>query len=200
MNQSFCVILLILFVIVTATQAGENANHEKILEKYYSLEKPDGDGPFPAVMLVPWCFGFDEEHAKPHYDNVQKKLGELGFVTLRVNYLAARNITFCYPDAPTNLIANDICTAAEYLRKQVFVKKGAINVVGWSWGGASVFRALRGTDSKNPAQVDAAIAFYPDCQRRAKLIPWDSDVPILVFGGDIDESHHLQTVSVFLNV
>jgi len=70
MNRSFCVILLILFVIVTATQAGENANHEKILETYYSLEKPDGDGPFPAVMLVPWCIGFDEEHAKPHYDNV----------------------------------------------------------------------------------------------------------------------------------
>jgi dienelactone hydrolase len=163
-------------------QADENAKHRELLSKYYRLEKPAGTGPFPAVMMVSGCSGFDVEFGKKSYDNVQKQLVELGFVTLRVNYLAARNINNCL-EVTANSVAGDICLAAEFLNQQTFVKKGAINVIGWSFGGASAFRALRRTGSREPAQVDAVVAYYPYCVAARH---WNSEVPVLVLHGAID--------------
>lgn len=172
---------LIAFLIPIGSHAGDKAEHQERLEKHYRLEKPEGDGPFPAVIMVSGCSGF--EFMKGHYDAVQSQLVELGFVTLRVNYLAARNATTCWPDVPANDVADDICIAAEHLKQQTFVKKGAINVIGWSWGGAGAFRALRRTPSREPAQVDAVVAYYPHCNAARK---WDSEVPVLVLAGAID--------------
>ena len=64
------------------------------------------------------------------YDGVQSQLVEMGFVTLRVNYLAVRDVPICWPRVSTEDIASDIRIAAEYLRQQPFVKKGAISVMG----------------------------------------------------------------------
>lgn len=161
----------------------DNANHRELLSKHYKLQKPLGAGPYPAVLMVPGCTGFDAKFVKKHYDKVQSQLVELGFVTLRVNYLAVRNATICYPDVPTSHVADDICIATEYLKQQTYVKKGAINVIGWSWGGASAFRALRPTGIRKPANVDAVVAYYPHCNAARE---WDSEVPVLVLGGAID--------------
>ena len=176
-------ISLIVLLIPIGSYADDNSDHRERLSKHYNLMKPEGDGPFPAVIMVSGCSGFNAKFAKGHYDRVQNQLVDLGFVTLRVNYLAARNATSCWPDVPTNYVADDICIAADYLGKQSFVKKGAINVIGWSWGGASAFRALRRTGSREPAQVDAVVAYYPHCNAARK---WDSEVPVLVLGGAID--------------
>lgn len=184
------IILIALFAIVAffpVVQADENAGHIELLSKYYNVEKPDGTGPFPAVILVPGCRGFDVDPFKKHYNYVQSQLLELGFVTLRVNYLAARNAKNCMK-VPTWDVADDICIAAKYLNQQSFVKKGAVNVIGWSWGGASAFRALRSLKRREPAQVDAVVAYYPYCNHARH---WDSEVPVLVLGGALD------TVSVF---
>jgi dienelactone hydrolase len=182
MIRSICIVLLAIFILVPVAQSDENENQGDLLAKYYKLEKPIGKGPFPAVMMVSGCSGFDAEFNKKHYNNVQKKLVELGFVTLRVNYLAVRNIGNCQ-EVSSNSVAGDICIAADFLKQQSFVKKGAINVIGWSYGGASAFRALRRTGSREPAQVDAVIAYYPYCNAARH---WDSEVPVLVLHGAID--------------
>ena len=185
MIRFFLATFLAIFIFVPTIQAADNADHKELLSKHYRLQKPVGAGPFPAVMMVPGCTGFDDaKFVKKHYDNVQSQLVKLGFVTLRVDYLAARNATSCWPDVPAIDVADDICIAAEYLGQQTFIKKGAINVIGWSWGGASAFRALRRTGSREPAQVDAVVAYYPHCNAARK---WDSDVPVLVLGGAIDK-------------
>jgi dienelactone hydrolase len=134
-------------------------------------------------MMVPGCSGFDAEFQNAFFDGVQSHLVELGFVTLRVNYLAARSAASCFPDVPTEDVAGDICIAAEYLRQQPFVKKGSINIMGWSYGAAGALRALGRTESQEPAQVDAVVAYYPYC---AGAVKWDSEVPILVLTGAID--------------
>lgn len=183
MNRFIFFILIVILLFVPVIQADENANHIELLSKHYRLDKPDGTGPFPAVILVSGCSGFNSKWGEKTYNEVQKKLVKIGFVTLRVNYLAARNATTCWPDVPANDVADDICIAAEHIRRQTFVKKDAINVIGWSWGGASAFRALRRTPSRGPAQIDAVVAYYPHCDVARK---WDSEVPVLVFGGALD--------------
>ena len=82
MIRSFLITLFVIFVFIPTIQAADNADHRELLSKHYGLEKPDGAGPFPAVMLVPGCSGFDAKFAKGHYDGVQSHLVELGFVTL----------------------------------------------------------------------------------------------------------------------
>jgi dienelactone hydrolase len=117
--------------------------------------------------MVPGCSGF--EFATGHYDSVQSRLVGLGFVTLRVNYLAARNITSCTMGVSPEDVAGDIRIAADYLRQQPYVKKGAINVIGWSYGAAGSLQALGRAWRRDPVQVDAVIAYYPLRSRAAEM-------------------------------
>ena len=184
MIRSFLIALCAIFMFILTVQAADDAKHRELLSKHYRLEKPDCAGPFPAVMMVSGCSGFNADFAKGTYDAVQSRLVELGFVTLRVNYLAARNAASCYPDVHSESMASDICIAAEYLQQQPFVKRAAINVIGWSAGASGALQALGRTYNRNPAQVDAVVAYYPHC----KLVQqkWDSEVPVLVLVGRMD--------------
>lgn len=182
MTRFVSMILLAISFFVPMAQADENKDQEELRSKHYSIEKPDGAGPFPAVILVSGDFGLDLEFSNKHFDNVQKRLVDLGFYTLRLNYVAARNATTCL-DVPTWEVADDIYIAANYLNREKYVKKGAINLIGWSWGGASAFWSLSQTDNRNPANVDAVIAYYPHCPAAND---WDSEIPVLVLGGGID--------------
>ena len=196
MIRSFLIAFFAIFVFIPTIHAADNADHREVLSKHYRLEKPDGAGPFPAVMLVSGCSGFDAKFAKGHYDHVQSRLVELGFVTLRVNYLAARNASSCWPDVPLEDVASDISIAAEYLRQQPFVKKGAMNVLGWSYGGGSALKALGRTENRKPVQVDTVVVYYPYCKFTQK---WDSKVPILVLFGAIDNVAPLSEWEILFN-
>jgi dienelactone hydrolase len=83
----------------------------------------------------------------------------------------------------TEDVANDILTATNFLLKQPFVKREAINVIGWSWGGAGAMQALGSTDRREKARVDAVVAYYPTC---SYVKQWDSNVPVLVLIGAND--------------
>jgi dienelactone hydrolase len=174
-----CVIALLIPI---GSYAGDNVDHQKLLSNHYAIERPDGTGPFPTVMMVPGCSGFHADFQKKYYDSVQKRLVELGFVTLRVNSLAARNATNCRGIRPSTG-ANDIYIASEYLMQQPFVKKGAINIIGWSWGGAAALSALSPAESQELLPVEAVVAYYPACNW---VQEWDSEVPVLVLGGSLD--------------
>jgi len=163
--------------------AADDSDHQKRLSKHYRLERPDGAGPFPSVMMVPGCSGFNANFQKEFYDSVQNQLVALGFVTLRVDYLAARNLSSCAGTVSADAVGDDIRIAAGYLRQQPFVKMGTTNVMGWSYGGAGALMALRLTNSQELVQVDAVVAYYPYC---AGAQPWDSEVPVLVLVGAID--------------
>ena len=180
--QMLVIVLLIAFVSFAFAQTADNSEHQERLSKHYRLEKPKGAGPFPAVMMVPGCSGF--EFGKEHYNSVQKRLVELGFVTLRVDYLASRNVSSCANAVSAEEVAADIGIAAGYLKEQTFVKKDRLNVLGWSYGAAGALQALGRTYNREPVKVDAVVAYYPYCvvvQQR-----WDSKAPVLVLVGMLD--------------
>jgi dienelactone hydrolase len=176
--------ILIIFLIAIASYADDKTQHIELLSKHFRLEKPEGKGPFPVVMLFPSCGGFDSKNLKPQFDRAQNLLGELGFVTLRIDYLAVRNARRCY-SVNFEDAANDIGLVAEYLRQKDFVKKDAINVIGWGTGGAITLQALTETKNPKPAKVDAAIAYYPRCSS-ISIREWISKVPVLALFGAKD--------------
>lgn len=177
---------LLVGVVVLAAPAGAadnagNAAHGERLAAHYRLESPAGAGPFPAVLLVSGCSGFSAPFAGPHYDTAQARLVELGFLTVRVNYLAAREAPSCI-QVHTAMVADDIAWVVADLRRHPRVKADAINLLGWSWGGAGVLRALGAKDGRAP--VAAAVAYSPVC---TYAVPWQGTVPVLVLHGAIDD-------------
>jgi dienelactone hydrolase len=174
---------LIALSITVGSYAADKTQIRELLLKHYRLERPEGPGPFPAVMMVPGCSGFDADFQKEFYNGVQSQLVALGFVTLRVNSLAVRHATSCWQGIYPADGANDIYIAAEYLLQQPFVKKGAINIIGWSWGGAAALSALRPAESQEAIPVDAVVAYFPACNY---VQTWDSEIPVLVLVGSLD--------------
>jgi dienelactone hydrolase len=148
------------------------------LAAHYKLDKPEGNGPFPAVMLVPACNGFNPKLMKEgRYTNAARRLKELGFAVIRVDYHAAGEVGSCELIMNPAEVADDIVTATKYLRAQSFIKHEAINVLGWSYGGGAAINALTKTETREPAQVAAVVAYYP---YMALARPWSVDVPALI--------------------
>ncbi len=169
---------------MSTVHAENNDVHIENLSKHYLLKKPDLQGPYPAVILVSGCSGFGVKFGKKTYDEAQNKLVESGFVTLRVDYLAARYAQDCR-EVSTWDVADDICIAVDYLKEQKFVKQNAVNVLGWSWGGAGAFKALKKTKNRSVARVDRVIVYYPFCKQEKP--PGDTKIPILVLAGSEDD-------------
>jgi len=144
-----------------STWAGQIEERQARLAARYGLEKPEGKGPFPAVMLVPGCSGFEHRLWKGHYERTARRLKELGFVTIRVDYLAAADSSSCEVIMNPSELGDDVATAAKYLREQSYVKPDAINLLAWSYGGVPTFHALRKTESREPVQLAAVVAYGP---------------------------------------
>ena len=71
--------VLIIFQIAIGSYADDNASKIDQLSKHFRMEKPEGKGPFPAVMLVPGCRGFEFKSMKSQYDRVQSILGKISY-------------------------------------------------------------------------------------------------------------------------
>ena len=114
--------------LIAFPNVNENA-HPSLLPGY--LAKPDGSGPFPAVVILHGCGGFFSNYA-----SVADDLRWEGYVALAVDSLGPRGI----PDACADgLIAQavDAFAALAYLSKQSFVDPSRIAVLGYSMGGGS---------------------------------------------------------------
>lgn len=175
--------------------ADSAAERQARLETHYRLEKPEGNGPFPAVMLVPGCSGFHNPSWKAHFDRVGGRLKEAGFAVIRVDYHAAGQVSTCEVIMNPTEVADDVATAVKFLRAQPFVKTDAINMLAWSYGGAAAFNALSESDGRTPAQVAAVVAYYPLI---GLIRPWNVDVPALVLCGASDEIAHCERFEALL--
>lgn len=160
------------------------------------LTKPQGDGPFPAVVMLHGCRGIDKAQ-----DAWAERFASWGYVALQVNSLASRGeenicatpfiITF-----PTRV--QDAYDAKSYLGGLPFVDRNRIAVAGWSHGGAitiasvsplnylvwaNINQTYMSLARKPEAPFRAAIAFYPFiCVAPLS----DSEAPLLILVGDAD--------------
>jgi dienelactone hydrolase len=168
-----------LTVICFMTPIAVAGEHETRLEELYDLRKPEGSGPFPVVILVPGCSGFKWEV----YERAESKLRGMGFVTIRVDYLGARNLRNCWGRVWMDQIADDIFRVLDHLTGTGFVKASSVNLLGWSYGGGGVLQALSELDQHPNVQVATVAAYYPKC---SMVDPWSATVPVLMLIGGAD--------------
>lgn len=163
-----------------AACAADMATLQRRLAPHARTQRPEGPGPFAAILLVPGCGGI-----APGRIRTAEELRGHGYVVTFVDYLSARGLqTACRGEVSPDDVALDIRAASGHLRSLPYVRPEAIGVVGWSLGGAGVLASLSqsGTGVQPPFSV--AAAFYPPC---SGLQPWKTHVPALLLLAGLDD-------------
>jgi hypothetical protein len=139
------------------------------------LAKPEGNGPFPAVVLLHTCGGL-----RPHvYTDWTNYLTAFGYVTLSVDSFGPRGITRC----PTPLVrdrrelSRDAYGALEYLASLPFIDKERVGVMGFSLGGNTIdyfagqnLKTPTGLNFKAPSVFTVIVVTYRDTSRLFQLL------------------------------
>jgi dienelactone hydrolase len=146
------------------------------------LYRPDGAGPFPAVVLAHPCNGVSE-----HTNGWGRLLASWGYVTLAPDSFGPRGEkTVCGRGQAVTGQARvaDVAGALDFLNAQPFVRKNDIGLIGHSHGGWTVMRAVQGNFGLAQRGLRAAVAYYPACTSQFDR---DVSVPLLILIGDKDD-------------
>jgi dienelactone hydrolase len=168
-----------------------------------ALYKPEGPGPFPAIVILHQCGGL--RSLSGPWQNMSilgwaKEAVSRGYVALVLDSLGPRRVdSVCYAaiggvNPPRGV--RDALQAAEHLRKFPYVDRDRIAFVGFSWGamvGLLASGEAWGNALKAGERFRAVVAFYPACYelrppsgRPYQIVRSDIDTPVLVLMGDMD--------------
>lgn len=156
--------------------------------------KPDGDGPFPALVMVHQCAGVNQAIVLWAREAVS-----LGYVVLLIDSLTPRQVsTLCFgPRNGVNLFrgAKDAFQAADHLRQYPFVDPTRLSFVGFSWGAmvGLIVSSARYAEALGGRPFASVASFYPGCFRVSRpntpsfdIVSDDMKQPTLVLMGATD--------------
>jgi len=159
------------------------------------LYKPEGKGPFPAVIALHGCggLGSHSDPVLPRYREWAERLLKAGNAVLLPDSYGSRElgpqcrVKEMHVKARRERVA-DIAAARAWLMQQPFVARDRVSLIGWTNGASALLWAVRPQSAGRDPGPDfrAAIAFDPDCRISAGL-GWSTRVPTLVLIGADDE-------------
>ncbi|NOQ32229.1 MAG: prolyl oligopeptidase family serine peptidase [Helicobacteraceae bacterium] len=196
-------VLLILFQIIFLSGCAKSINFYSDVEhlKYNStidgtISKPEGDGPFPAVVLMHGCSGLvnsTKQALNAHSDNLVSN----GFVTLILNSFTKRgkSDSVCGDtealEEAHNYRQYDAFHALKYLQTQPYVDKNNIFLMGQSnGGGVALSIAKFGADKDlfpDKPKFQGIVAFYPPCGYISNIFQSEIISPLLILTGEKDD-------------
>jgi len=180
--MSIQIVIAVLLVITTVAGASaadlvtfKGDDQEAVKGK---LMKPEGKGPFPAVILL---HGLDQ--MDKHYDTWAERLASWGYVTLQMDGFGPRGKS-CLSDPPSQR-AKDICSAKTYLAGLTYVDSKRVGTIGWSRRGSCTLAALcaRFSSGQKEYPLRAVVTFYPYCFRSLASL----EFPLLILIGELDD-------------
>ncbi|WP_164937498.1 dienelactone hydrolase family protein [Bradyrhizobium guangxiense] len=159
------------------------------------LYKPEGAGPFPAVIALHGCGGLSghSDTVLPRYRDWAERLLKAGNAVLLPDSYGSRElgpqcrVKEMHVKARRERVT-DIAASRAWLMKQSWVAHDRVSLVGWANGASALLWAVRPQSAARDLAPDfrAAVAFYPDCRISAGL-GWSTRVPTLVLIGSDDD-------------
>ena len=157
------------------------------------LQKPTGSGPFPVVIALHACGGYNDPVST--MTTWLPLLWQLGYATLRIDSFTARgdDAGVCWNTGEVTGVerATDALAAAYVLARRPDVGRDRIAVIGWSHGGGGASRATQDGPNTLPwrkrlasrgGKLVASIDLYGGCGTTAYPVV----VPLLVLVGAAD--------------
>jgi dienelactone hydrolase len=163
-----------------AEQQGVTLEPELAAPLWGYLSRPEGAGPFAAVVLLHGCNGLP-----PGGPPSTAWLTEQGYVTLIVDSLGPRSLdSGCFGDIGAAERVLDAYGAAAYLSGLPYVDGERLAIMGWSQGGSAALDAVLGEGIGAPLgqPFRAAVAVSPWCGYAKALY-----APTLILTGEADE-------------
>ncbi|MBB4261739.1 MULTISPECIES: dienelactone hydrolase family protein [unclassified Bradyrhizobium] len=159
------------------------------------LYKPEGPGPFPAVVALHGCDGLSShsDPVLPRYRDWAERLLRAGNAVLLPDSYGSRElgpqcrVKEMHVKARRERVT-DVAASRAWLMKQSWVARDRVSLMGWANGASALLWAVRPQSAARDLAPDfrAAIAFYPDCRISAGL-GWSTRVPTLVLIGANDD-------------
>ena len=146
------------------------------------LSKPEGNGPFPAIVYLHGCGGL----SKSRREAIAALMTGWGYVTLAVDSFATRGLKHSC-DNLMSAREGDALAALRQLAAQGFVDPKRIAVVGSSQG--AILALQLGSTRPNFFAVPddlkfrAAVAYYPDCSFATDQLT----LPTIILIGELDD-------------
>lgn len=145
------------------------------------LVKPDGEGPFPAIVVIHEWWGLNDQIKKQ-----AKKLAKEGYVALAVDLYRGKSTDDpeeaheLMRGLPEDRAVKDMLAALSYLKTLPYVKEEKIGAIGWCMGGGfSLSLAI------NSQELAGAVIYYgrlvTDKEQLKKI-----NTPIIGFFGEED--------------
>jgi dienelactone hydrolase len=158
------------------------------------LYRPDGPGPFPAVVAMHNCGGLVNASGTiaTRYRDWALQLVKAGFVVLFPDSYGSRGLgNQCavrnQPVRTDRERVADATAARRWLQTQPEVKADRISLLGWSNGATGVLWAVRPRPGhEERSDFRSAVVFYPGC-RRLENTAWSARVPTLILVGALDD-------------
>ena len=168
-----------------ARERGEAPKAADTIEGY--LTKPEGDGPFAAIVYLHGCDGLSKDAPKV----VAQFVTGLGYVSLTVDSFATRGIKdACTKPMPALMVARqgDALGALSWLSSLPFVDSQRIAVIGNSQGAMVALQLASNQqaeifDVPRDRKFRAAVAYYPHCSVASEELI----VPALIMIGELDD-------------
>ncbi len=199
-------LLALLLLVGLATNAGEGATAETVtFESHSAVAKhdadltaelwlPEGEGPFPAVVLLHGCSGLSERVAAGLAAHAAV-LVEAGFAALVVDSFGPRGLADGRVCRDLNLLAqarwyrvSDAFAAKAFLAERPEVDGAAVFLIGQSNGGSVAVLAAkpRGVAQQGGGQEPFAgvVAYYPWCGVVGSDLDFASPLLLLLGGAD----------------
>ena len=156
-----------------------------------SLSRPEGPGPFPAVVIMHDCSGLGPASSGAP-DRWARELVKRGYVVLIPDSFTTRGFPggVC-TDASRSRIdvsparrARDAYAALAHLRTVPYVDRRRVGVMGGSHGGSTTLATMVASEGEKGGFV-AAVALYPRCA--TPLAVYTPLAPLLILIGENDD-------------
>jgi len=159
------------------------------------LYRPDGPGPFPAIVALHNCGGLTQ---RPNteaqlYSKWADKLVADGFVVVFPDSFGSRGLGSQCRERHRTVHAwrervGDANAARLWLQKQSYVRGDHVSLLGWANGAVAALWAIRLNTAVQDDAGDfrSAVAFYPSCRRLLRSA-WSARVPSLILVGSADD-------------
>lgn len=159
------------------------------------LYRPDGGGPFPAIIALHGCDGLrgNAGRVRSPLDDWGQRLSAAGFIVLFPDSYSSRGLVQqCSSRTPRirpdrERVA-DLRAARDWLQQQDFARKDRISLLGWANGGIAALWAVRPNLEPTDERPDfrSAAVLYPGCRRLGDTA-WSTRIPTLILIGALDD-------------